>query len=124
MALITFACTSPVASWAPTVNPKYGAGYRRSKTRHQPRDFSDAGDLYSYSRGTKTNRTLIWDTLPAADMTALLAFIDAMSGGVTTFVFTDYDATTYTARIMNTSEFKYAHYLRQHFALAVELEVS
>lgn len=120
MSLITFTCASPSASWTPSRNPKYD-GYAQTEEHYQPLDFAGS-DLYSYDHGHTHGRTLEWSALPAAEMTTLLAFVAAMHGGVHTFTFTDYDSTTYTARIISQA-LTYRSILNGFYAVTLEIEV-
>ncbi len=125
MAIISFTCAAPVASWTPSVNPKYGGGYARSKKRFQPKDFSDGGDLYSYSRGDKEGRTLEWSMLPDADMTTLLTFLAAMKGGRYKFTITDYDSfPLYGCRVLNCEAFPFKNRTLLFYETILELEVA
>ncbi len=124
MALISFACAAPVASWSPSINPKSDGGYRRSKERFQPKDFSDGGDLYSYSHGEKDGRTLEWAMLPEVDMDSLLVFLATINGGRYTFNFTDYDTIIYTGcRVLNCDSFPFADSLLKYYETVLEIEV-
>ncbi len=125
MGLISFTCANPVASWWPTVNPKYGGGYQRSKERYQPKEFSDGGDVYSYSHGEKDGRTLEWGILPDADMTTLLTFLAAMKGGRYTFTITDYDSfPLYGCRVLNYEAFPFKNRLSLYYEIILDLEVA
>jgi hypothetical protein len=125
MALISFSCAAPVATWSPTVNPSYGGGYSRGKERFQPKAFAGS-NLYSYNHGmTIDSRLLEWTALPAADMAALLTFLGLMHGGVHTFTFTDYEATAYTAcRVINFASVPFKNLQRDYFQTTLELEVA
>lgn len=123
MDLISFSCASPVASWAPSVNPATGGGYSQTEEHYQPKGFAGA-DFYSYDHGHIHGRILKWEALPKADMITLLAFMAAMHGGVHTFTFTDYDAATYTAsRILNYQAFPFKNVTLDFYQVALELEV-
>lgn len=122
LGFISFSCAAPAASWSPSRNPKYGGGYARTKKRFQPKDFSDGGDLYSYSHGEKDRRVLEWEMLPDADMTTLLAFMAAMKGGRYTFSFTDYDINIYTARILNYEAFEFLNRTLLYWKVMLEIE--
>ncbi len=125
MGLISFTCANPVASWWPTVNPKYGGGYARSKERYQPKEFSDGGDIYSYSHGEKDGRTLEWGMLPDADMTTLLTFLAAMKGGRYTFTITDYDSfPLYGCRVLNYEAFPFTNRTLLFYEIILDLEVA
>lgn len=122
--LITFSRSSaPITSWNPSVNPNEGGGYAQAKEWFQPKDYSDGGDLYSYSRGSAKSRILEWDALPAEDMDALLRFISIVKG-VYTFTFTDYEATSYSSsRVLNLSSFRFLYRTLWHYSVMLEIEV-
>ena len=123
MSLITFACAAPVASWSPSVNPRYGGGYEQGIDIFQPRGFAGS-DFYSYDHGSNNIRTLYWAMLPAADMATLLTFLGLVKGTVA-FTFTDYDAMDYTAsRILNFQSFPFEHVILTHYEVTLELEVA
>lgn len=123
--LISFICAAPVASWSPSINPKSEGGFKRSKERFQPKDFSDGGDLYSYSHGNKNERILEWAMLPETDMDSLLVFLKAVEGGRYTFSFTDYDTSVYMAcRVLNFESFPFADSLLKFYETVIELEVA
>lgn len=125
MGHIFFTCANPVASWSPSVNPKYGGGYTRSKERYQPKELSDGGDVYSYSHGEKDGRTLEWEMLPDADMTTLLTFLAAMKGGRYTFTITDYDSfPLYGCRVLNYEAFSFKNRLSLYYEIILDLEVA
>jgi hypothetical protein len=121
MAHISFSCAAPVASWSPSVNPAFGR-YAQTEEHFQPQDFAGA-DLYSYDHGHSHGRVLEWTALPAVDMVSLLAFMMAMHGGVHAFTFTDYDAATYTARILNSGKFPYRQTVAGFYEATLILEV-
>jgi len=152
MSVILFTCSAPAASWSPSVNPRYGGGYAINKTRFQPMDLSDGGDLYSYSRGERDGRIFEWAALPSADMDSLLIFLAAVCGGRYPFTFietfpgysqnitnesherltdesmthiiTD-DANVFTScRILNFESFPIKNITRTHYECFLELEVA
>jgi hypothetical protein len=124
MALISFSCAAPTASWSPSVNPRYGGGYQRGKERFQPKGFAGA-DFYSYSHGELDTRILQWGALPAADMATLVTFLALMHGGVHTFAFTDYEATVYaTCRVLNFENFPFKNILGSYYETVLEIEVA
>jgi hypothetical protein len=124
MALISFSCASPLASWSPSVNPRYGGGYAQNEEHFQPKGFAGA-NLYSYSHGHAHGRTLEWGMLPAADMATLLTFMGLMKGGRYPFSFTDYDAAVYTAcRILNFQNFPFKNRTLTYYETMLELEVA
>jgi hypothetical protein len=124
MSLITFTCAAPVASWTPSVNPKYGSGYAQEEKHFQPKGFAGS-DFYSYDHGHTHGRILEWAMLPAADMTTLLTFLGLVHGGVHTFSFKDYDGTTFaTSRILNFQNIQFQHRLLLYYEVSLELEVA
>lgn len=122
--LISFSCSSPAASWAPSVNPRRGGGYAQGEEHYQTQDFA-GNDFYSYDQGGPPNtRLLEWSLLPAADMATLLAFMAAMKGGRYKFSFTDYDSTVFTVcRILNFQAFPFTHRTLTHYEVSLEIEV-
>lgn len=96
MQLITFVCASPAASWTPTHNPSYGSDDMAMLRRHQPVGRCGA-DVYSYNKGSYRSATLKWENMPTADLTALEAFFNAISGRRWTFTYTDWNGISYTA---------------------------
>ena len=64
-----------------THNPRYG-DYRRTRRYVQPIDYSDGGDPYVYDKGlsARNERTLVFDIIPASDLTKLLEFIEIVRG--------------------------------------------
>jgi hypothetical protein len=124
MSLITFArVAAPAGSFSPTVNPDFG-GYMQGRQWYQPKNLSDGGDPYIYSKGEKGKRYLKWTCLPDADLTLLLAFEAAMSGGRYKFTFTDVDTTAYTAsRILNNT-MSYRESVSGYHEVNLEIEVA
>jgi hypothetical protein len=123
MALISFTCAAPVASWSPTVNPKRG-GYFQGEERYSPTGIVGAY-FYSYNHGLVDSRILEWGALPAADMSTLLTFLALMHGGRHTFSFTDYDLTVFTAcRVLNFSNLPYKYLTQTLYTVTLELEVA
>jgi len=123
MALISFTCAAPAASWSPSRNPKHGGGYEQGVEVYQPKGFAGA-DFYSYDHGSKRTRRLFWAMLPAADMATLLTFLGRVKGTVV-FTFTDYNSTAYPAsRILNFQSFPYRHVTLTFFEVTIELEVA
>lgn len=125
MALISFTCISPVASWAPSVNPKKWGGNIQDKERFQPKSYSDDGTLYSYSRGAVIGRTLEWGALPTADMNSLLVFMGLIHSGATKFTFHDYDAVDYPAsRILSYEYVPIKNKSLLYYECTIELQVA
>jgi len=123
MSLITFSCTSPAATWAPTVNPQRG-GRVESIENFQPKGFCGTA-LYSYNHGSQQGVSMEWGYMPAADMTNLLTFLDAMAGGRYPFTFTDYDASTHSARVLNYEAFPVKYSMQKlYFKCVIDLEVA
>jgi hypothetical protein len=125
MALVTFSRVSaPVASFSPTTNPVYG-GYVRRKQWLAGADLSDGGDPYSYAHGELAARVLRWTKMKAADLTNLLAFVSAISGGRYAFTFTDTDGTSFTnSRIMNDGAIEWRDVGAGRYEVTLEIEVA
>ncbi|HSW62164.1 MAG TPA: hypothetical protein VLH56_02415 [Dissulfurispiraceae bacterium] len=125
MGLITFArVAAPSGNFSPTVNPDY-AGYQQGRQWYQPKDLSDGGDPYVYSKGKKGKRYLKWGTLPDADLTSLLTFVAAMAGGRYMFTFTDVDAAVYaSARIINSGNMSHREVSAGLHEVYLEVEVA
>ena len=122
MALITFVCASPTASWSPTHNPNYGGGNSRAIRKHQPVDMSDGGDPYSYSHGASEGISLRWAKLPTADLTTLLAFFSTIAGSAKAFVYTDPSSVTHTVRL--SGDVNHNHVESERHEVSLELETS
>ena len=104
MSLIRFErLSAPVGYVQFTRNPAIG-DYQRKTEYMQPKDYANDGSLYCYDKGIgpKEHRTLKWKNIPSADLSAFLTFLSTVAvGAVNNFTFTDFDGTTYTARITN-----------------------
>ena len=124
MALITFVCAAPSASWTPTHNPNYGEGDVPMIQRHQPVNLSDGGDVYSYNKGQSTPVSLKWAKMPTVDLITLLAFFATIGGAAHEFAYTDPDAVEYTARLANAEGLIYRYVESSRHEVALELEVS
>jgi hypothetical protein len=125
MALITFArVAAPAGSFSPTKNPDY-SGYQQGRQWYQPKNLSDGGDPYVYSKGEKGKRYIRWTYLPDADLVSLLAFVASMSGGRYKFTFTDVDGTVFTAsRILNSESLTYRSTVNGYNEVTLEIEVA
>ena len=102
--LIKFERTaSPAGSIEFSRNPPKKGGYSRNSNLMQPKDLSDGGEAYVYTKGPEEQiRRLYWPNLPATDHNNYMSFVRNVAvGGSNTFTFTDYDGQTYTARIWN-----------------------
>lgn len=97
--------SSPVGSIEFSINPVFG-DYKRSYNHLQPKTFTAGGVFYSYNKGLK--RTIIsleWATIPASEYEAFIVFLDDIAkGSHNTFIFTDFEGNTHTARILNANE--------------------
>ena len=125
MSLITFErVAAPAASWNPSVNPDF-EGYWQGRKWYQPKDLSDGGSPYIYSKGEVRKRYLQWTMLPDADLTDLLAFVADMEGGRYKFTFTDVDSVDYMAsRILNAGNVIYREVASGYHEVYLELEVA
>jgi len=116
--------TAPAGSFLPSRNPDY-SGYQQGRQWYQPKNISDGGDPYIYSKGEKGKRYIKWSYLPDADLTDLLAFVASMSGGRYKFLFTDVDGTLYTAsRIRNADSLTYRSTVSGYNEVTLEIEVA
>jgi len=125
MSLIAFdRAAAPAGSFSPTVNPDY-SGYQQGRQWYQPKNLSDSGDPYVYSKGEKGKRYIKWSYLPDADLVDLLAFVASMSGGRYKFTLTDVDGTLYTAsRILNSGALTYRSMVNGYNEVELEIEVA
>ena len=123
MGLISFLCSSPAASWSPTVNPDYADGNGKTVRFHQPKAFCGA-NLYSYGHGSSKARRLGWTRLPGDDKIDLVTFFDTIGGNANTFVFTDTDSAVYTARMKNADALSMREVEPGYFEVQIDLELS
>lgn len=125
MAKIKFArASAPVGSVEFSRNPS-AADYERTISYAQPRDRSDGGDWYIYDKALSPQsfRTLHWKNIPVADYTAFMTFLGVVVGAKNNFTFTDYDGTTYTARIWNADELRSKPVFTNRESLTVVLKL-
>lgn len=116
--------SAPTGSVEFSRNPASGAGdYSRSRKYLQPKDYSDAGDVYIYDKGiaAKTTITLHFRNIPKTDYTNFLTFLGIVIGSKYNFTFTDTDGSTYTARIINSDDIQSAPVMTERESLTIEL---
>ena len=122
MALITFVCANPVASWSPTHNPNYGGGNSRVIRKHQPVDMSDGGDVYSYGHGASEKIHLGWAKMTTNDLNAVLSFFSVIFGSANAFTYTDPNGVTHASRLIG--DINYKHVESERHEVSLELEAS
>lgn len=109
MGLISFArITSPVASITFASNPsvrKFGG----TEDYYQITNLSAGGDIYVYDYTLESTQILrfSWDGISYNNFIAILNFYETMQKTMYSFTFTDFDATTATARFISSLQFTY-----------------
>ncbi|GER92692.1 hypothetical protein A45J_0410 [hot springs metagenome] len=123
MAKIKFERTSaPTGSVQFSRNPSRG-DYQRSRQYLQPMDYADGGDIYIYDKGiVKNYMTLHWRNISKTDFDSFFSFLTNVSiGSKNNFIFTDYDGSTYTARIINSDDIQSSPVMTDRESLTVKL---
>ena len=123
MARIKFERTTvPTCSVEFSRNPSPG-DYSRKIAYMQPKDRANGGDLYCYDKGLdpENTRKLHWRNIPSTDHANFLTFLGIVKGAKYNFTFTDYDGSTYTARITNGEAIESAPVMTGRESLTVEL---
>lgn len=111
MALCRFSYwgTSPATVCAFTVNPRMGDWTVSNRWRSPRLQAGGREDSFVFNKSiVQTVHTLRWGSLPAADKTALLAFLIAVDGMSNVFDYTDPAGVYWTARIWNSREIRAA----------------
>ncbi len=124
MAKIKFQRTSaPTGSVEFSRNPSaISRDYTRKRQYFQPKDFSDGGDLYIYDKGVAKNFIdLNWSNIPKTDYNNFITFLGVVVGSKYNFTFTDFDATTHAARIINSDNIQSAPVATDRESLTIEL---
>jgi hypothetical protein len=123
MAKIKFERVSaPTGSIEFNRNPS-GKDYSRKTAYLQPKDLSDGGDYYSYDKGisAKNTRRLYWGNISKTDYDNFITFLGVVAGFKYNFTFTDYDGSSYTARILNSDNIESGPVGTNRESLTVEL---
>lgn len=125
MAKVKFERTSaPTGSVEFNRNPSIINGWKRKRKYFQPVDYSDAGDLYIYDKGEKTDTlVLTWPNISKTDYNNFITFLDVIVGSKYNFTFTDYEGTVSTARIINSHEILSAPVMTDRESLTIELQI-
>ncbi|GAB4486031.1 MAG: hypothetical protein OHK006_13250 [Thermodesulfovibrionales bacterium] len=126
MAKIKFERTSaPTGSVEFSRNPSPG-DYHRNTQYMQPKDLSDGDELYSYDKSlaARNFRTLRWKNISATDLSNFMTFLNTVAVGIkNNFTFTDYDGSTYTARIWNADDIESSPVFTDRESLTIVLRL-